>query len=85
VIVRVNDRGPFKHDRVIDLSYAAAVRLGYAAAGTAEVEVVRLTHADIRAGRLGMLDPATLLAFADPLYAPDESSRPASGPVTAAR
>jgi rare lipoprotein A len=31
VIVRVNDRGPFKHDRVIDLSYAAAVRLGYAA------------------------------------------------------
>jgi rare lipoprotein A len=63
VIVRVNDRGPFKHDRVIDLSYAAAVRLGYAAVGTADVEVVRLTHADIRAGRLGMLDPAALLAF----------------------
>jgi rare lipoprotein A len=52
VIVRVNDRGPFKPDRVIDLSYAAAVRLGYAAAGTAEVEVVRLTHADIRGGRV---------------------------------
>lgn len=53
VIVRVNDRGPFKHDRVIDLSYAAAVKLGIAAAGTGEVEVVRFTHADIRAGRLG--------------------------------
>ncbi len=53
VIVRVNDRGPFKHDRVIDLSYAAAVKLGFAAAGTGEVEVVRLTHADIRAGRVG--------------------------------
>lgn len=53
VIVRVNDRGPFKHDRVIDLSYAAAVKLGIAAAGTGEVEVVRLTHADIRAGRIG--------------------------------
>lgn len=53
VIVRVNDRGPFKHDRVIDLSYAAAVKLGIAAAGTGEVDVVRLTHADIRAGRLG--------------------------------
>jgi rare lipoprotein A len=53
VIVRVNDRGPFKHDRVIDLSYAAATRLGFANAGTVEVEVVRLTHADIRAGRFG--------------------------------
>ncbi|MDL1863246.1 septal ring lytic transglycosylase RlpA family protein [Betaproteobacteria bacterium PRO7] len=50
-IVRVNDRGPFKHDRVIDLSYAAATKLGIAAAGTGEVEVVRLTFADIRAGR----------------------------------
>ncbi len=53
VILRVNDRGPFKHDRVIDLSYAAAVKLGIAVAGTGEVEVVRLTHADIRAGRMG--------------------------------
>jgi rare lipoprotein A len=52
VIVRVNDRGPFKPDRVIDLSYAAAVRLGYVAAGTAEVEVVRLTHDEIRGGRV---------------------------------
>ncbi|MEW5881997.1 MAG: septal ring lytic transglycosylase RlpA family protein [Pseudomonadota bacterium] len=51
-IVRVNDRGPFKPDRVIDLSYAAAVKLGIAAAGTGEVEVVRLTHADIRSGRV---------------------------------
>jgi rare lipoprotein A len=53
VVLRVNDRGPFKHDRVIDLSYAAAVKLGIAATGTGEVEVTRLTHADIRAGRTG--------------------------------
>jgi rare lipoprotein A len=53
VVVRVNDRGPFKRDRVIDLSYAAAVKLGIAAAGTGEVEVLRFTHADIRAGRVG--------------------------------
>lgn len=53
VVVRVNDRGPFKPDRVIDLSYAAATRLGIAAVGTGEVEVVRLTYADIRAGRIG--------------------------------
>lgn len=51
VIVRINDRGPFKPDRVIDLSYAAAVKLGIAAAGTGEVELVRLTFDDIRLGR----------------------------------
>ena len=51
VIVRVNDRGPFKRDRVIDLSYAAAVRLGITGSGTGEVVVTRLTHADIRSGR----------------------------------
>jgi rare lipoprotein A len=39
VIVRVNDRGPFLHDRLIDLSYAAAHRLGIAARGSGEVEV----------------------------------------------
>jgi len=39
VIVRVNDRGPFHSGRLIDLSYAAAYRLGYAGAGSAAVEV----------------------------------------------
>ena len=39
VVVRVNDRGPFHADRIIDLSYAAAFRLGYADAGSARVEV----------------------------------------------
>lgn len=38
-IVRVNDRGPFHSDRIIDLSYAAAVKLGYAQQGTARVEI----------------------------------------------
>ncbi|MFT7403294.1 septal ring lytic transglycosylase RlpA family protein [Zhongshania sp.] len=38
-IVRVNDRGPFHSDRIIDLSYAAAVKLGYAKRGTARVEI----------------------------------------------
>ncbi len=51
VIVRVNDRGPFKHDRVIDLSYAAASRLGIAATGTGEVEVERITNAQIASGQ----------------------------------
>ena len=39
IIVRVNDRGPFHSDRIIDLSYGAAVKLGYMEAGTARVEV----------------------------------------------
>ncbi len=43
VIVRVNDRGPFHEDRIIDLSYAAASRLGYADRGTARVRVESLT------------------------------------------
>jgi len=39
VVVRINDRGPFLHNRVIDLSYAAAYRLDYIANGSAEVIV----------------------------------------------
>jgi rare lipoprotein A len=39
VVVRVNDRGPFHDGRIIDLSYAAAVKLGVDRAGTARVEV----------------------------------------------
>lgn len=38
-VVRVNDRGPFKSGRIIDLSYAAAVKLGYENQGTARVRV----------------------------------------------
>ncbi len=38
-VVRINDRGPFHHNRIIDLSYAAAVKLGFAAQGTARVRV----------------------------------------------
>jgi rare lipoprotein A len=39
VVVRVNDRGPFHANRIIDLSYAAAWKLGYIEAGSARVEV----------------------------------------------
>ena len=39
VVVRINDRGPFAHNRVIDLSYAAATRLGIVGTGTGLVEV----------------------------------------------
>lgn len=39
VMVRVNDRGPFVHGRIIDLSYAAAREIGLVGPGTARVEV----------------------------------------------
>ena len=39
VVVRINDRGPFRSGRVIDLSYVAAHKLGYIQAGETMVEV----------------------------------------------
>lgn len=39
VVLRVNDRGPFYSDRIIDLSFAAAKKLGFAERGTAPVKV----------------------------------------------
>lgn len=44
VVVRINDRGPFKADRIIDLSYGAAKKLGMIPTGTTEVrlEVLQL-------------------------------------------
>ena len=38
-VVKVNDRGPFKGDRIIDLSYAAAVKLGFHDQGTSRVRI----------------------------------------------
>lgn len=47
VVVRVNDRGPFLRGRLIDLSYAAAHRLGFINAGSARVAVELLLPEDI--------------------------------------
>ncbi len=49
VVVRVNDRGPFHAGRIVDLSYAAALRLDLLR-GVAPVELERLTFEEIRAG-----------------------------------
>ncbi len=45
VVVRINDRGPFLSNRIIDLSYAAATRIGLAAAGSGMVDVERVFDA----------------------------------------
>jgi rare lipoprotein A len=42
-IVRVNDRGPFHEDRILDLSYGAAVKLGFAEQGVASVRIEAIT------------------------------------------
>lgn len=50
VIVRVNDRGPFIGGRAIDMSYAAAVKLGYQKKGTTKVRIERITRSQIARG-----------------------------------
>lgn len=45
IIAKVNDRGPFHGDRIIDLSYAAAAKLGVFSKGTGKVEVRALSPA----------------------------------------
>ncbi|MEE9328982.1 MAG: septal ring lytic transglycosylase RlpA family protein [Parvularculaceae bacterium] len=47
VVVRLNDRGPFAHDRVIDMSKAAAEQLGFASKGLARVRVEYIGEASL--------------------------------------
>jgi len=47
VVLRVNDRGPFAGDRIIDVSYQAAVALGFSEEGTVEVEIAALPQEGI--------------------------------------
>jgi len=65
VIVRINDRGPFHAGRIIDLSYTAALKLGYLGKGSGQLEVERLLPDEIariaaarRAGGTRMADGA---------------------------
>jgi peptidoglycan lytic transglycosylase len=57
VVVRINDRGPFYSNRIIDLSYAAAARIGIAAKGSGMVEVERVFK-----DRSGASEPAPAAA-----------------------
>ena len=71
VVVRVNDRGPFHSQRVIDLSYSAALRLGLLA-GVAPVEIERITYEAIRSG-----------AWRAPTRTDDAGGVPVAGVTTA--
>ena len=85
VIVRVNDRGPFLYNRVMDLSYAAATALDYANKGTARVRVERLTNQEIAAGTWqsgnGLTDPVT---NSTQVQAPVQSATPSADAVVTA-
>lgn len=69
VVVRVNDRGPFHAGRIIDLSYAAAVKLGLDRSGTAPVEVRALVPGG-PAPVLAQVAPPTPRAVAMPVDDP---------------
>jgi rare lipoprotein A len=93
VIVRVNDRGPFHSSRVMDLSYAAAVKLGIASRGSAEIEVERLTFEDIRTGAWQrgadeasppLASAATMPPADEPVAMPALAPLPVAQPVAAA-
>lgn len=77
VIVRVNDRGPFLRGRIIDLSYAAAAKLGIIGHGSDVVEVEAITHAQIRNGlHYASAKPPPAAAAAAPV-----ASAPAESPT----
>ncbi|MES2354678.1 MAG: septal ring lytic transglycosylase RlpA family protein [Pseudomonadota bacterium] len=52
VVVRVNDRGPFHPNRIIDLSYTAALKLGLINGGSGMVEVERIFSGDVTSAKL---------------------------------
>ncbi|HEY7787574.1 MAG TPA: septal ring lytic transglycosylase RlpA family protein [Casimicrobiaceae bacterium] len=70
VVVRVNDRGPFLHDRIIDLSYAAAHRLGIAQSGSGEVDVEAILPGAAAESAQAALPPLPTVATAPAISAP---------------
>jgi len=76
VIVRVNDRGPFHDGRIIDLSYAAAVKLGIDRKGTGNVRVEGLNaehaDADLRVASASAMPVAALASAPAPDTAIDK-------------
>ena len=83
VIVRVNDRGPFVADRIVDLSYTAASKLDLLR-GTAPVELERITGDDIRTGAWRRIGDAGLAAAASAGSSSSSSPLPQTSPSVAA-
>jgi len=79
VVVRVNDRGPFLADRIIDLSYVAAWKLGYVEAGSARVEV-----ASVLPGSAAAVAAPEAASNAEPKAAPEAAPEAATNAATKA-
>ena len=77
VIVRVNDRGPFHGDRLIDLSYAAAARLDYHKKGLARVRIEAITPAQGQS--YSPPKAAEVAPVTPPKALPDKASSVSSG------
>lgn len=56
MIVKINDRGPFHDDRIIDLSYAAAIKLGVAQTGTARIDVKAINVESSKPSAVKLID-----------------------------
>jgi rare lipoprotein A len=88
VIVRVNDRGPFLHGRIIDLSFVAAHRLGIAQNGSGEVDVQAIlpgtTAQSPQASQPPLAAVASAPAATAPLAPPPITGAQASGVPDAA-
>ncbi len=85
VVVRVNDRGPFKSNRIIDLSYAAAYKLRFTSAGSTLVEVEAIDpnyYAQYSADKTINSAPAALPAAATASTASKPASAPVNTPTT---
>jgi rare lipoprotein A len=77
VVVRVNDRGPFLHGRIIDLSYAAAHRLGIAQNGSGEVDVQAILPGSMAQAPQASLPPLGSVAATPAITAPLAPATPA--------
>ena len=75
VVVRVNDRGPFKSSRIIDLSYTAASKLGMLKEGTTFVEVRAITPGETTAQDPPAPKPAALYVQAGAFSTESNASR----------
>jgi rare lipoprotein A len=84
IVVRVNDRGPFVGKRIIDLSYAAAMKLGIHN-GIAPIEIERITHAQIRSGAWRTVAPAPILVAQNTDVAIGSPSDPVEATPTVAQ
>lgn len=95
-VVRINDRGPYHSNRVLDVSYGAAKRLGFTDHGSTQVEIRRLSRSEVAAlgpqitpgdddAGDGGDDASTVSEMADNPARPARTARKARKPATTKR